>query len=246
MEGDNPDGAGIAWIEEGSCFYLRGLNAKQIFDLQRTLPRPFFLHFRYATRGGKSMNLTHPFPLGDAAFTAGLAGSSELGVLMHNGTWHGYEKHIPEHINPERVSDTQVAAYVIPFVGHDILDDVSWATAVMFQKDGEWNINYRGTWVSHKGNRYSNLNWQTRNRRYVVPVVAPSTAVHAQTRSQARAYEKWWAKNDYPEWNRRRNADVDLWDKLVELETSDGLPDTWLEPEMAAIESYLRGIDGDK
>ncbi len=210
MEGDNPDGAGIAWIEGGQVLFMRGLNATQVFELQKDLPRPFFLHFRYATRGGKSQYLTHPFPLGMDAFTAGLSGTTDQGVLMHNGTWKDYQKWIPEGVDQSKVSDTQVAAYAATIGGHDILDDVSWATAVLFKSENKWLIHYRGDWVTHKGNRYSNLHWKTRSRTYKTyttpKYVQPShTAYDYKDKATSTYYDRERASNfDYEEWSKNQ------------------------------------------
>lgn len=215
MEGDNPDGAGVAWIEGGVVKFQRGLTAAAIFELQKTLPRPFFLHFRFATRGGKSPLLTHPFPLGMDTFTAGLSGDTDQGVLMHNGTWRDFEKYIPQGIDRSKVSDTQVAAYALTTEGHDILDDVSWATAILFRDDNKWKINYRGTWTTHKGNLYSNLHWRTRSRKTSYDY-KPFVGYKPYTGS--KAYESWWNKpvnervstySSYEEWNKKQAAKHD-------------------------------------
>ena len=160
MSDANPHGGGIAWYidptaDKGIVLYRKGMSWEEIDYIQDRLPRPFFLHFRIATKGEKIPELTHPFPLGMQAFTEDLAGKADMGVLMHNGTWPDYHKFIPEGINSNTVSDTQVAAYHAAF-REKILDDVKWSNAIM-DPDG---IRYRGRWEKFEGNLFSNTYWQ--------------------------------------------------------------------------------------
>lgn len=164
MHDANPHGAGVAWIDGDLIQYRKGLTWKQIDDIQDLLPRPFFMHFRIATRGAKIPELTHPFPLGLMAFSDDLVGSAH-GVLMHNGTWSGYRQHVPNGINPEVVSDTQVAAYACD-EDENILSEVSWSNAIMRAKgNGRADITLRGRWFEFEGNQYSNTHWKTELER---------------------------------------------------------------------------------
>lgn len=171
MHDANPHGAGIAWCDGLKINYRKGLTWQDINKLQDKLPRPFFMHFRIATFGAKVPELTHPFPLGYQAFDNELIGSAD-GVLMHNGSWSKYRDNIPKgpeirqrfgkDINPNDVSDTQVAAFWAKWYEHEFLKEVSWSTAVMraTDKPGRVDITLRGRWFNFDGNQYSNEHWK--------------------------------------------------------------------------------------
>lgn len=163
MDSHNPHGAGVAWCEGDIIRYRKGLTWKQVQDLGDSLPKPWLLHFRWATHGGKIARLTHPFPLGHKALSNfKLTGSAEA-VLIHNGTWSNYRKYVPGKFRKVDLSDTAIAAYVAGTKGEEILDEVSWATAVMRAAgDGRTDVTLRGDWETHDGNTYSNLYWQGR------------------------------------------------------------------------------------
>src|SRR5579864_305402 len=162
MARQNPDGGGIAWVDGNLVHYRRGLNADKAIALVAKLPRPYFMHFRIATRGKPIPQLTHPFPVGFAA----ISGADDLkgmaaAVLMHNGTWQDFRKYVPPGIDADAVSDTQIAAYMVGVSGEDILDHVPWSNAIMRAAgEGRANITLRGNWTEHNGNQYSNLHWQ--------------------------------------------------------------------------------------
>lgn len=158
MELDNPHGAGIAYPEGDRLRFIKGLRWRQILELQKRIPRPHLIHFRWATHGGKRPALTHPFVLGERAFHSALKGYADA-VLIHNGVWSNYARHIPDHVKKIDVSDTQVAAYVAG-TDESILDDVDWATAVGRAKGGgRMDVTLRGGWTEYRGNLYSNLSW---------------------------------------------------------------------------------------
>lgn len=167
MQENNPHGAGVAWLRETggvkSIAWIKGLDAEEIHQLQESgaLTYPYLLHFRWATHGPKVPELAHPFPLGPDAFFHDMEGEARS-VLIHNGVWYGYSKHIPPWLNEEVhpfLSDTQVAAYVASF-NEDILDEVNWATAVMrLGADNSLELKSRGRWFQHSENWYSNLTW---------------------------------------------------------------------------------------
>lgn len=81
----NPDGGGVAWREDGLVHWEKGLNLVEMKARNLNLPSPYVLHFRIASAGGKSIRLTHPFPIEKSA-PLELRGSTKTGVLFHNGT----------------------------------------------------------------------------------------------------------------------------------------------------------------
>lgn len=155
MHEANPHGGGIAWCKDGVVMFRKGMTWQEIDAVQDALPRPFLLHFRIATRGAKIPELTHPFPLGMQAFTEDLTGVAEKGVLIHNGTWGDFDKYVPNGIDKNAVSDTQVAAYVAG-IDEDVLNEVKWSNAIMTPK----KLIYRGQWYQENGNYYSNTHWK--------------------------------------------------------------------------------------
>lgn len=178
MEQDNPHGAGIAWEQDGGIYFLKGLTAQEIYDLQEAgaMTYPYLLHFRWATHGDKVPELTHPFPLGPRALLGETSGMADR-VLIHNGTWGFYESRVERFMNegnyelPEELvnsgSDTALAAWLAAY-DEEILDSVMWATVLAEMRwttDLEGNekrtmdITTRGTWYDKDGNWYSNLNW---------------------------------------------------------------------------------------
>jgi hypothetical protein len=158
MAEHNPDGGGLAWIADGVLHYHKGLKWEEVYEMHKTLPRPFLMHFRIATKGGKIPELTHPFPIGMQAFTEDLKGIAERGVIIHNGTWHNFDKYVPHGIDKSKVSDTQIAAFVAE-TNEDILDQVNWSNAIMYPNGKIW---YRGNWDKFENNLYSNLLWKWR------------------------------------------------------------------------------------
>ena len=169
MEDDNPHGAGVAWEQDGAIRFVKGLSAKDIFQMQedKVMSYPYLMHYRWATHGARVKELTHPFVIGPRALMGELSGSANA-VLIHNGTWDAYEKRAGEYINSgnyemplpmlNKMSDTAVAAWLAAF-DPDVLDEVLWATAVAEIKGGKMEITTRGEWHDKDGNWYSNLNW---------------------------------------------------------------------------------------
>lgn len=178
MEDDNPHGAGVAWEQDGAIHFLKGLTAKEIYDLQEAgvMSYPYLMHYRWATHGDRVPELTHPFPLGPRALLGETSGSADR-VLIHNGTWSYYDGIVERFMNdgnyelPEELiqcaSDTALAAWLAEY-DESILDSVMWATALAEMRettDAEGNlkrtmdITTRGQWYDKDGNWYSNLNW---------------------------------------------------------------------------------------
>ena len=70
-EDENSDGAGIAWVQNGVVHWKKGLTAKGVYSIARSVPRPSVIHFRWSTVGGKNAELCHPFAL-DASVSQSL------------------------------------------------------------------------------------------------------------------------------------------------------------------------------
>jgi hypothetical protein len=193
MESENPHGAGLAWAQGNSIRYRKGLTAGQVFALAQTLPRPFLLHFRWATHGPKVARLTHPFPLGYRAITSTALRGKAPAVLIHNGVWREYEKYAPGWIKafPEP-SDTAVAALLAEY-DEDWLDVVPWSTAVgRAAGGGRMDVTLRGSWTEHKGNLYSNLNWIPRTRTHYRAITTHEIGDDS--------FQSGWSFEDWCDW----------------------------------------------
>lgn len=171
MDDANPHGVGLAWGSGELVRYRKGLTWMEAYDLLQRIPRPALMHFRWATHGGRARHLTHPFPLGPRALTSRKLNAASKAVLIHNGVWTNYLRHMPPGVKTEKWSDTAVAAYAAGVHGEEILDDVDWATATMraISDNGAVDIVMRGHWQEHEGNMYSNLTWQPRAKSYYTP-----------------------------------------------------------------------------
>lgn len=191
MESDNPHGGGVAWLSGNAIHFRKGLSAIAIASIAHDLPTPWLLHFRWATAGSRAAYNAHPFPLGKSAFRRKLQGSAEA-VLIHNGTWTDYQRHVPPSHRRADVSDTAVAAYVAGMRGEEILDDVSWATAVLRARGDRVDVVMRGRWYEHHGNQYSNLHWQRSYGGKSGPYRVPAEEYPAKR----AAYEKPWGSRD--------------------------------------------------
>ncbi len=93
----NDHGGGVAWQEDVPgrkksdpgkrvVRWAKGLNLEEMQKYAKELPFPFIMHFRIASVGGRTLDLTHPFPL-EPEVNLDWEGSSEEGVLFHNGHW---------------------------------------------------------------------------------------------------------------------------------------------------------------
>lgn len=111
----NPDGIGVAWRDtrKGYVRWLKGLKLKQAQEMAQTLPLPYAIHFRYATIGGKSEQLTHPFPI-EYKVRLDLMGSTDRGLIMHNGTWIMWDRNMPEKVLKKGLwSDSRAIAWLL-------------------------------------------------------------------------------------------------------------------------------------
>lgn len=93
-EKSNNDGGGIAWINEDHLVeWKKGLTHKEISELiiTRKIKFPYVVHFRIASIGKVCPELCHPFEISDQN-SNNLEGTTDKGVIFHNGTFLDYEK----------------------------------------------------------------------------------------------------------------------------------------------------------
>jgi hypothetical protein len=197
MEKDNPHGGGMAWAGKNRVHYRKGLTAPQIWALLQRIPRPALVHFRWATHGEKIPQLCHPFPLGERAFNQRLRGTAQA-VLIHNGTWHDYTRHVPQWAQvldqADLVSDTQVAAY---HAASDpgILEHIHWSTAVgRYTVPYKLDVEMRGQWELHSdGVYYSNLGWLPKQHVWSFPEEMEDAMVRFDNVTQ---FDRWLRRNE--------------------------------------------------
>ena len=169
----NDDGLGIAWVQNKRVYYEKGITVKACMDKIKTIARPYILHFRLATAGGKDMTMCHPFPVDNFAKPKISGWAYE--VLFHNGHVTEYKDMLMNLLLSRNmrmpkgpISDTRVCALLAHKVGSDALSLIDHNRFATFKYDG--TIATYGSWERHEGRLYSNTNhfWDTRtNRGYV-------------------------------------------------------------------------------
>lgn len=168
----NSDGAGIAWPnhEKKAVQWKKGIMVfdELVAELEKLTTLPALIHVRNTTVGGTSKGLTHPFPLVDGV-PISLEGTAP-GVLMHNGTWHGWKHGLKElvlnsggkiKLNSFVWSDTRALTMVMHYLGWGYLDigDVGGQKdrIAILQYDSKepwiWRV---GEWVERPGYEMSN------------------------------------------------------------------------------------------
>lgn len=130
----NRDGIGAAWYDGQKVCWQKGLTVETAMVLAASLPQPYMLHFRLATIGDVSAQLTHPFPL-FGEVSNDLKGSTIHGVMMHNGHWSGWEKEFKKRANnrwvhdyltnKEEWSDSRGMAWLASRIGYHVLPKIA-------------------------------------------------------------------------------------------------------------------------
>jgi hypothetical protein len=157
----NPDGAGVAWRENGKVLWMKGLSPCDVEDLISVLPGEIVIHFRWASVGAVTPKLCHPFPV-TARATTRLSGHART-VLFHNGTWDRWRESL--YTMPHRrmaagpLSDTRVAASLVDYHGFDMIDRLP-GRWVLFDRDF---TELYGDWHQWDGMRASNLYFEFQN-----------------------------------------------------------------------------------
>lgn len=170
----NKHGFGYAWADGDQIRWNKGYEAEELTDSlieeYLALPFPKAIHFRWATHGGISPELTHPFPIkrGNPLSLDGDAKS----VLFHNGVWGDWDDRLREAIfagtiNPnvlrQHMSDSRAMAILCQRFGPDILDVLSIGSQkVLVLMPTTW---YKyGSWTEKDG-------WSASNSKIEKPLV---------------------------------------------------------------------------
>jgi hypothetical protein len=160
----NPDGAGLAWLnDDDTVSFRKGITAEEMHAMLRRLPKatPFVGHFRWATVGEPSPELCHPFPVGRRTSLATKRDHSKGRVLFHNGTWSGWRSVLngASNLPAGEWSDSRALAYALGNGSDELLDEVPCKFAVMGSGALRLYPSDLGGWSSRRGVMYSNLNW---------------------------------------------------------------------------------------
>jgi hypothetical protein len=165
----NADGIGIAYRKphDPLVTWVKGLTPAQAIDLVPAIPLPFIIHFRWATHGGTSPLLCHPFPVSRNVGVTLTGQAKEL--LFHNGVWSEHVQFARKAALRGPVSDTRIMAYVLWREGIANRDGVAMQIAdqagklALFTSEGVMRY---GNWLEGKADEddttegcyYSNLN----------------------------------------------------------------------------------------
>ncbi len=135
----NPNGAGVAWSENGQNHFRKGFMTleefQEFYDDLDILPH--VAHFRIATSGGVSEQLTHPFII-SLNSPLPTKGKGEHPLLFHNGiivdwkqTFLNWTPNIIQELRRRKKvaqlpsgtwSDTRAAAIMTAYAGEAILN----------------------------------------------------------------------------------------------------------------------------
>lgn len=116
-EAANPDGSGLAWVENERVWWRKGISAAEIHDwiVTRNIQPPIVVHFRLATVGGLSAELCHPFPCTPQAEVYPYGYIDDGCVLFHNGhitEWHRMLKQCGLSFDGGPISDSRAIAAI--------------------------------------------------------------------------------------------------------------------------------------
>lgn len=159
-ECSNPDGGGIAWIEDETVHYRKGLKGHEIENVLATIALPYIVHFRIGTVGALSDQLTHPFTIPD---TSPCLEGTAPAVLFHNGHWARWQDYVLNSvisgngsIPSGEWSDSRGMAYLATRHGIGVLQMIDEKVAVLSPAGIE---RFGVGWVRHEGIWCSNMHW---------------------------------------------------------------------------------------
>lgn len=180
----NRDGAGIAWSEpkEKKIHFRKGLTTSQVKEILdgEAKGKAWVIHFRIATVGGVSSELTHPFTVDQFASTEneGIADS----VLFQNGTFSNWREYLLQAVAHSGTpipqppwSDSRAIAFCLGVYGKHLLSlldntsrflvfDANEPTATRMMLWGDWHdyedfkFSNRGTSAFHTSSTHFQSN----------------------------------------------------------------------------------------
>jgi hypothetical protein len=151
----NPHGAGLAWFEDGVVQWTKARNLDEIVDLCKEVPKPYVVHFRWATMGPKTPTLCHPFPIRKRP-TDELDGTARA-VLFHNGTFKDWADELAAR--PGTWSDSRALAVLVAHKGRSVLKRIG-DNRVAFMNSRKRSVTLYGRgWCTVQGFTMSNTRW---------------------------------------------------------------------------------------
>ena len=178
----NNDGFGMMYRSRNGAAIVKGLlDEQEAWEAYDGLPEgvPHVLHFRLATHGGVSPELTHPFLVHEESPLV-QAGVVCEPVLAHNGVWSLHASKEREVRLSGPVSDTRVlAAWLgklakerpIKEVLEKHLYEVASAGRVVIIEPTTWRFYLVGSWIREGSFLFSNHSFQESLYDYALPRV---------------------------------------------------------------------------
>lgn len=172
----NPDGAGIAWVEDGMVRVVKGLMSLGLLaDAIEGAGLPMVVHFRLASVGEVRPELTHPFPI-LASAPVDLRYKTDAPVLFHNGHWarwylypaivEALAPHVPVTIADDPIiSDARAIASLAGILGEEILEVFQYHAGLFAVVYPDGRIRTYGRFHDRSGVLFSNLYFLPRRRR---------------------------------------------------------------------------------
>ena len=134
-EAINPDGFGIVYTDDNSCYTTMDYDkARELLDVNR----PYVAHYRYATRGVVNTSNTHPFPI------------TENMWLFSNGT--------VADLGDDKTSDTLVVSQILSRTPPRYWRDLLSMTETRFCITSPTKTTRYGEWHERNGIYYSKAN----------------------------------------------------------------------------------------
>lgn len=165
----NPEGAGLAWAEDGQVHYRKGFMKLRDFKRfygSREFPFPHIAHFRITSAGITSPELTHPFIVSHTS-PLQLEYHGPDPVLFHNGTYRQWKEVVgataiaTETEIPGAMNDSRAVAIVTSFIP-DMVAHVAADSASKFSviyPDGK--VKMYGRWNESDDIDTSNDYWKS-------------------------------------------------------------------------------------
>lgn len=166
---DNPDGIGVVFYKDNMPHYKKGMDIKEVLEMNEKLPFPYAFHFRLVTVGENKL-LTHPYEVTPKSDLK-MEGSAET-LLMHNGHWGDWDDALLNHsLNTGKDipngdwSDSRAMAYLGGVIGTNMLKMLTTQKIALFKKNKSIVV-YGAGWENEKEILYSNKNWEWKTRKW--------------------------------------------------------------------------------
>jgi hypothetical protein len=163
----NPHGIGVAWKSADWIHFRKTNDLDEVYALNQKADGPVVTHFRWASVGGVSDDLRHPFPAVRATDLRE-AGKTKA-ALFQNGTFSEWES-LLDKIEVDTgfsrptgaMSDARAVAWAVGIYGPDILKRFTGSRWVYLTPK---RLVMYGHWQAYAGMKFSNLHWMPRPPR---------------------------------------------------------------------------------